>query len=115
MKKALILLIVGVMLFSPVLALGQDPEVPEVPRQVYWEDEGDIVDLLHRILDWIYLVVGILIVVMILYAGYQFLTAGGDAERFGAAQKTLLYALIGVAAILLAWGVVAFVESLLVS
>lgn len=53
------------------------------------------------------------VAVMVLIGGFYILTAGGDPEKFKTGKKTILYAVIGYAVILLAEGVVLIVDSLL--
>src|SRR4051812_47135581 len=40
-------------------------------------------------------IVGIVAVVMIIFAGYRYITSGGNSEKVNAAKSTLLYAIIG--------------------
>ncbi len=50
---------------------------------------------------------------MYLWAGFQFLTAGGDSKKVSLAKKTILYTTIGVAILLSAKGIIIVVEDLL--
>ena len=58
--------------------------------------------------------IGGIAVIMILYGAFQFLTAGGDAEKVKGARGTVTYAIIGVAIALLAFNLPAIVQSFLV-
>lgn len=40
---------------------------------------------------------GFMLIVRIIWAGYQWLTAGGNTEKVDAAKKTIMHAVIGVA------------------
>ena len=51
--------------------------------------------------------------VMYLWAGFQFLTAGGDAKKVSGAKKTILYTTIGVVVIFTAKGIALVVKGLL--
>lgn len=53
--------------------------------------------------------VGIILVLMILSSGTSFLFSGGDKEKINGAKKTLFNAVIGLAIILSAYSIVAFV------
>jgi hypothetical protein len=39
--------------------------------------------------------VGILAVIMIIYAGFRYVTAGGDSSKISTAKNTLIYAIVG--------------------
>lgn len=54
-----------------------------------------------------------IVAIMVLVGGFQILTAGGDPEKFKTGRKTIMYAVIGFAVILIANGVVSIVQSLL--
>lgn len=51
---------------------------------------------------------GIIAVVIILVAGFQWMTAGGDAAKVDGAKKRLTAAVIGLIIILSAWGISSF-------
>ena len=56
--------------------------------------------------------VGFPIAVMaLLWAGFLFVTAGGNEEKINNAKKTLLWAVIGTAILLGAWGIATAVSS----
>lgn len=51
--------------------------------------------------------------IMALVGGFQMITAGGDPEKFSNGRKTLMYAAIGFAVVVLAGGLVAIIRNLL--
>ena len=51
--------------------------------------------------------------VMALIGGFQMITAGGNPEKFSNGRKTLMYAVIGFAVVLLAGGVASIITSLI--
>jgi hypothetical protein len=53
--------------------------------------------------------------IMALVGGFQMITAGGDPEKFSTGRKTLTYAAIGFAVVLLAGSVAAIISNLLSS
>jgi len=69
-------------------------------------DSGsDIPTLIESIATWL-LEIGISIgVIIVLWAAILFMTAGGNKERAAMARKTLWYAIIGLAVLLLSTGV----------
>ena len=52
-------------------------------------------------------------VAMIVYAGVMFLTSRGDTTKVAQAKKILLYAVIGLAIILIGKGFITLIESVL--
>ena len=53
--------------------------------------------------------IGIIMLVMVLWGGFQFLLSGGDATKMSAAGRTIWNAIIGLIIILSAWAIVRFV------
>ena len=54
-----------------------------------------------------------IVAIMVLIGGFQILTAGGDPEKYKIGKKTVLYAVIGYAVVLVANGVRLILKSLL--
>lgn len=54
---------------------------------------------------------GVLVVCIIVYGGFVWMTAGGEAERVDRAKKILINAVIGLVIILMSWSITAFVIS----
>ncbi len=55
------------------------------------------------------IVTGVIAVLVIIYAGFKYMTSGGEAGRVSNAKSTLLYALVGLAVAALAGLMVHFV------
>ena len=60
------------------------------------------------------LAIGLSVVVLI-YSGYQFMTAYGNTDKQGAAKKTAIYALIGLILALTAYGIIFILTSIQLS
>ncbi len=65
----------------------------------------DIADIVNLLLGFL----GILAVIIILYAGFKWMTAGGNEEQVGEARKMLLQAVIGLVIVMAAWVITSFV------
>ena len=52
---------------------------------------------------------GIIAVIIIIYAGFKWMTAGGNEEQVGDAKKMLIQSIIGLAVIFSAWIIASFV------
>ena len=71
-------------------------------------------DLVQKIMDlvaWVAWFVGLMAVLMGLYAGILFITAAGNAELITKARSILLYAIVGIAVAVLAFSLVAISKS----
>jgi cytochrome bd-type quinol oxidase subunit 2 len=136
-KKALVaFLLLGILLGGTVLAQGvlaqssggnleypeQEAEVPQPEKDVpdaYAKGSAytlqNIVDILGEVRDFILIVGIIFIVIMIVWAGIQYVTAGGDEEKQEAAKQKVVGALIGAAIILAAFALIATIRNLVES
>lgn len=70
-------------------------------------------DLLSSITNFIFTIALALAPVMMIIAGFMFVTSAGDPGRVGTAKKLALYTLIGLAIILLASGLIKVLQSVL--
>lgn len=61
------------------------------------------------IINWMIGAASLVCVVMIIYSGYMYMTAGGDEQKVKTAQKTITGSLIGLAVSLLSLVIVNFV------
>ena len=123
MKKALILVFVlafAISLTSVALAQGA-PGSSIVPTGLTpgglgssgpVTDTTSLVGIIMGLVNWMAWAVGLAAVVMGLYAGILFITAGGDSAKVTTARNILLYAIIGIAVAILAFSLVAISQSL---
>ena len=71
------------------------------------------VDLVNRLIGYLMLLASPIVAIMVIYGGFQILTAAGDPEKFKNGRQTILYAVIGFAVILLAKAIIAILKQLL--
>lgn len=64
---------------------------------------------ISKIVNILSYVVGVVAVIMIIIAGFKYMSAGGDSSAISSAKTTLVYALIGLAVAALAQFLVHFV------
>jgi len=69
--------------------------------------------LMKTILNWIVWVGGILCVVIILWAGISYATAGGDEDKTTKAKDRLIYGIIGIAVIVGAYIIANAISSII--
>lgn len=70
---------------------------------------------LNAVINFLYTIAIPLCAIMVLVGGFQMVTAGGDPERFSNGRKTILYAAIGFAVILVAGGISTLIKNFLSS
>lgn len=68
-------------------------------------------DIVGKVTNFLLVIGGPIAAIMVLWGGFQIMTAGGDPEKFKTGRMTILYAAIGLVVILAAQGVTGFVES----
>ena len=71
-----------------------------------------LVNTIMGLVNWFAWFVGLAAVVMGLYAGIMFITAGGDSAKITTARNILLYAIVGIAVAILAFSLVAISKSI---
>ncbi|MFA5133189.1 MAG: hypothetical protein WC459_00035 [Patescibacteria group bacterium] len=71
----------------------------------------DIRVIIGRIIEVFLGLLGMIAVVLIIYAGWLWMSAAGDSQKIASAKKTLINAIIGLAIILSAFGITQFIVS----
>lgn len=67
--------------------------------------------LVNKIIDYLILIAAPILAIFILIGAYQIMFAGGDTEKWKTGKKTIIYAVIGYAIILLSKGVASIIQS----
>lgn len=70
---------------------------------------ADLKSTVVKIIQWVLGLLGLIAVIMILYGGFVWMTAGGNEEKVASAKKVISAAVIGLIIVLLAWAIVIFV------
>ena len=71
--------------------------------------KGTIYDIANRVVRTFFAILAVLFLGMMLYGGYNWMTAMGDDEKITKAKETIISALIGVIIIIAAYAVTFFV------
>ena len=110
MKKIVLSLTLISFLVLPVLvfAVANNATVDGPPVTV------DIMGTLDNIVDWVFGILVVFAAIMLVWAGFSFVTAGGDATKLGEARQKVLYALIGIIVAFASRGLIAFVRTLVI-
>jgi drug/metabolite transporter (DMT)-like permease len=70
---------------------------------------GGFTGQLGTIINAVFVIVGIIAVLVMLYGAVRYITSTGDAKRIQAAKDTIIYALAGLIVAILARAIVGFV------
>lgn len=114
LKKVLPLMVVLFMLLAPVLALNAQGDIPPPsgnPTSVSGKLKNPIpnVESLEEFIGVILrgvIKIGIpLVVIMIIYSGFLFVTALGNSEKLSKAKDALVWSMIGTAVLLGSWAI----------
>lgn len=106
------LLFTGIMVnVMPVHAQLSDAQnnVQEVTEAAGINQGGDLIVIIGRIINIFLGFLGVVFLVLMLYAGYLWMTAQGDPEKVKKAQTTIRNAIIGLILIASAWAITAFI------
>ena len=127
MKKRLLLLLIilpllNLCLASPVIAGDVTPEDYwggtegyDSVRQEIKLGEQDPREMVANIINIILGFLGIIALVIILYAGFTWMTAAGNEDQVGKAKKMMSAGIIGLIIILSAFGIAKFVVGALIN
>ena len=70
-------------------------------------------ECIEKIINFIFWIAVAIVPIVIIIAGFLFLTSGGDPEKVRTAKKILLYACIGLVIVLLAKGIISIVKTVI--
>ncbi len=71
-----------------------------------------LIDFVNTIGDWIFAGLLAIVVIILFFAGFQFITAGGSPEGVMAARSKIIYAIVGLAVAFLAKALIKVIEVL---
>ena len=103
---AFLVLAIGLLLVSAVApptevfaqpAGGSNPRTITLPNPLGC---NTFEECANKIIDALLIVAIPIVTIMVLYGGFQMMTAGGDPEKFTNGRKTVLYAAIGLVVVL---------------
>ncbi len=69
---------------------------------------ADLQAAVLNIIRWILGLLGLIGVVMVLYGGFTWMTAGGNEEKIEKAKKIISAAIIGIVIVVLSWAIVTY-------
>lgn len=94
-----------------ILSIGATAIVNFVFNKIITSDVATLTSeaVINNILNTIYFVSGVIAVVMIIVAGFHYVTSAGDSAKITKAKNTITYAVVGIVVILLAFAITWFV------
>jgi len=111
-KKLLLgLLIIAGVFVCLNFVQAQDTGLETVGEEAGIETDEDIRVLIARIIRIVFGFLGVIALLLVLYGGFVWMTAGGDPEKVNKAKKILINAFIGLAIMLLAFSITSFIIS----
>lgn len=106
MKKTILSLILLSFLAAPVAFADLVGEGPSA--------DVDIETTLDNVRNLVFGVFLFFAAIMLIWAGFSFVTAGGDATKASAAREKVLYAIIGIVVAVASAGIIQFVKTTVV-
>lgn len=70
---------------------------------------GSLQSIARKVVNFLSVLVGIVSVIMIIWAGFRYITSGGESGNVSGAKNTLIYAIVGLIIVALAQFIVHFV------
>ncbi len=68
-----------------------------------------------NIIQWVFIILGTVAVITLLYGGIQFMISQGDPGKAQKARMTIIYSIIGIIVVISAWAIVGFVLGMFAS
>lgn len=104
--------IIGLLFLNPALADWRQ-NLNLIGDEAFNEGAGppatSVTEIIGKIVRTILSFLGILFIILVMYAGHMWMFAGGNEDRVGKARKILINSAIGVALVLLSYAIAYFV------
>ena len=98
----------GLLMANFVFAQGPDLGINEVDAAISLSSTDPRI-IITRIINIVLLFLGVIAVALIIYAGFIWMTSGGNEDKIDQAKKILRNAVIGLVIVLSAWGIATFI------
>lgn len=121
MKKITLILTVALLVLSFVaINLQLSPDVLAAPKDEICSGigaasgsacggGGDLTRVIRTVVNIFSMIVGVVAVIMLMVAGFKYITSAGDSGNITSAKHTFTYALIGLVIVALSQSIVKFV------
>lgn len=109
--KRVLFFALGVLVFCTAQAQAQLTGISNLEE--WGLPAGDINTLLENILTWTASILGFVALIVLVWAGVRYMTAGGNEERQTQAKKFITYAVLGLAFALASLVIIHFIYGML--
>ncbi len=99
----------------PMISFAQMGQLDDVAQKSGLKGDASLMDIIANIINTILGLVGIILLILFIYAGFLWMTAGGDSDQIKKAKDILKNAVIGVIIIVLSYAISNYVISRVVS
>ena len=99
--------------FNTSATQAQDPFGQEKVENVNLPKNVDLIMTIIKIINWALGFLALVAIILVIYAGYLWMTAGGNTKQVDKAKKILINALIGLVIIVLSFAIVTYVFKVL--
>lgn len=86
-----------------------DNEIHNNLNSLKLSNNNDLIATVGLIINSLSGLIGIVAVIMLIIGGFRYATAGANEKNVTAARNQIMYAIIGIVIVLLAWGITQFV------
>lgn len=103
--KKTAVVIVFCVLITAVFLIGQNAfaQAPPLPDDLELPQEGNLVDAVVNVINIVIGFLGLIAVIIIIYAGFVYMSSGGDVEKTKKARKILINGFIGLVLIVFSY------------
>lgn len=98
----------------PHLAFAQDTGLEGIRDAAGFGSEDDLTIIVAKLIRTALTFLGVISVVIVMYGGFVWMTAGGSAEKVDRAKRILINGVIGMVIILMSWAITTFIITALV-
>lgn len=110
-KGVKITLIVAILVsfFTPQVVLGQMEELNKVADDTGLKGDTNLVEIIGNLISTVLGLIGIILLVLFIYAGFLWMTAGGDKDQVEKAKSIFKNAVIGLVIIVFSYFISGFI------
>lgn len=113
LRNIFMAVVMSVMLFAPFVAPAPVHAAIGMPDSsdfdIGMDTDASLTEIIARLISIVLGFLGIIIVLIILYAGFTWMTAGGDPEKVKTAKQWMINGIIGLVIVAAAWAIAGFV------
>ncbi len=115
MKKIGWTIFSSLIVISPTLVYGQTPSLLNAPPGSVVTNSGaeGLYSLIVKAGGWLFSGVVAIAVILMIYGGFIFVTAGGDEDKVKDGKNYIIYGVVGIAVATLATGIVSVIGEFL--